>query len=170
MIRTGYSSESMNEAKQVGNLYHFTPIASLIQIIKSNKLAAHVADNHSSASVSLTRDSHLSRSKGSNARIVIDGDKLSNRYKVKPINITSSDPYSPAWETESEERVLGDITDLKKYIVSVDLHIRLFQDPKYVDRTKKIMNRIGMDSLEDLIQFLDKHKIPHGIYGKMSGR
>ena len=52
----------------------------------------------------------------------------------------------------------------------MDLHIRLFQDPKYVDRTKKIMNRIGMDSLEDLIQFLDKHKIPHGIYGKMSGR
>lgn len=170
MIKSGYSSGLLNESKQVGRLYHFTPVASLVKIIESNELRASQADNHTAKSISFTRDKQLSRGRASTARLVIDGDKLSNNLRIKPINIISSDPYSLPWETESEERVIGSITDLKKYLVSVDLHIRLLKDPKHADRTKKILSRVGIDSIDDLLAFLDKHKIPHGIYGKISDK
>lgn len=123
--------EFINEGKQIGFLYHYTYLIHAIQIIDENVMK--MGELHQS--ISFTRDknfhkrSFIFRKEGRDVRIVIDGDKLSQKYKVQPYN------YFSGWgnnskltakaggvgEDQSEETVLSDIHDIKKYIISIDL-------------------------------------------------
>jgi len=121
------------EAKQVGTIYHYTDIDSLREIIKTNQLTG-------AGQVSFTRDSRFldttvvdGLSNNAECRLVIDGDKLSNNYKIKPVNF-----YYPSYNsarpviitgmgdgiptgTESEEAVETDVIEnIKNYIIRID--------------------------------------------------
>jgi len=78
------------EEKQVGILYHFTTLNNLINIANENfMLKASTRNNYPEnfkKFVSFTRDKNLF-TPGENetlVRIVIDGSKLSNNYKIVP--------------------------------------------------------------------------------------
>ena len=88
----------LREAKQAGPLYHFTNIESLSDILQSglkfvlnnSTLPQHTGTYY----ISATRDKsgagvidYLSNMTEFNVRLQLDGDKISERYKVEPINI-----------------------------------------------------------------------------------
>jgi hypothetical protein len=88
----------LREAKQVGPLYHFTNIKYLKGIINSGlKFEPNnstLPQHKNTYSISVTRDKigagvidYLSNVSDFDVRIKLDGDKISEIYRVEPINI-----------------------------------------------------------------------------------
>jgi hypothetical protein len=144
----------LNEGKQVGLLYHYTSEKGLKSILQSNKLNAstELYQGHELYYVSFTRNKNFHK-KGANwnvktdYRITIDGDKLSNKYKIQPFAYVPGWDYTENWEydwledeseadrrhffdatgkyDEQEERIHfkngnSSIEDIKKYIIAID--------------------------------------------------
>jgi len=107
----------LNEGKQVGTLYHFTPLNNLIKIFQSNCLKDRTASGEEvhfkpkKYYVSFTRNKDFNtiakvfglrtginfNNVGCICMITVDGDKLSNSYSTEPardINFSSTDPKS----------------------------------------------------------------------------
>src|SRR3990167_9661499 len=100
------------EAKQVGILYHYTSVSSFFKILDENvlKISRILKGNKKLSAVSFTRDKNfhsLDRGiGGEDIRFVVDGNKLSNNYKIEPFFDANFPNYrSTAWD-ESEEIVL----------------------------------------------------------------
>ena len=136
------------ESKQVGIIYHWTSLDSLVNILKSNELKSNINDDYSSIDFRLDKDPsfkikpHVSftRTKGKvqgndhifalPCALEIDGDKLSNNYKIEPYSMTS-DPKIKAgsyvdpeeeeevYQAEYEERIYSDIKNLNRYIKAI---------------------------------------------------
>jgi hypothetical protein len=129
------------EGKQVGILYHNTSIKKAIQIIKTNKLKTKLDTEHIftdyrnkdedfifimghpvhkdylegkiKAFISFTRNKNYRRVED-NVQFILDGDKLSENYKISPYSHFGGRSYD-----EMEERIYKDIDDLQKYIIKV---------------------------------------------------
>lgn len=111
----------ITESKQVGILYHYTSFSNGLWIIKSNTLKGSISKP---SFVSLTRDKSFHKQHrimaGTDLRLVLDGDKLSTKYKIKPHDFGAED--------ESEERILTTaIIDIKKYLIRIDLYESLWE-------------------------------------------
>jgi hypothetical protein len=119
------------EAKQVGILYHYTSIFRLPRILSMNQLGEW------NTYVSFTRDKNFHRHtregiEVEECRFVIDGDKLSQHYRVLPYNYfgdkgpagigkyAEDRPHHRTWD-EQEERVMKNVTDLKNYIIKLQI-------------------------------------------------
>lgn len=102
----------LKEAKQVGVLYHYTYLKNLISILKTNTLK--LSSNHET--ISFTRDKLAYKNIASiySCRLVIDGDKLSENYKLKPIQ------YSYTKKDEMETEGYKDIKNIIRYIIRID--------------------------------------------------
>jgi hypothetical protein len=114
----------LKEAKQVGILYHFTDIEGLLGILKTNELwASETNADH----VSLTRDKqgwHVGTLDNA-FRISLDGNKISNKYKIRPYSWWGNDRGTR--NTESEEAVLTDkITNIRDYIIDINANKHLY--------------------------------------------
>ena len=121
----------LNESKQVGTLYHIMDKNSFIYNLTNDKIA-----NNKDDIISFSRSknfksipNHLPEYKVF-ARFTIDGNKLSNNKKIFPVD----DKYynSPQnkntsnfdWlfeEDEFEERTIGVINDIGKYITKIEI-------------------------------------------------
>jgi len=114
----------LKEAKQVGILYHFTDIEGLLGILKTNELwASETNADH----VSLTRNKqgwHVGTLDNA-FRISLDGNKISNKYKIRPYSWWGNDRGTG--DTESEEAVLTDkITNIRDYIIDINANKHLY--------------------------------------------
>lgn len=125
----------MKEWKQVGIIYHFTKLANLEMMLKYNFLMVS-RNNHFSTTRKYNLPTHnkgdVTLSRGYNVRIQIDGNRLSEKYKIKPLrgathptndifqNNVSRVPY---WYEENEEVILNieDGLELKNFILGVDI-------------------------------------------------
>lgn len=126
------------EEKNVGILYHLMDGHSLEFNLKND-----VIGNGKNHLLSFTRNKNLNTIEGNDLfnkyafKFVIDGNKLSNKYKISPVrdNNYKSD--------ESEERVIGTIKDIGKYIIEIWIMKKKFDN--YYDGEKKeildIINR-----------------------------
>jgi len=108
----------MFENKQVGELYHLVDIDKLNFIIDTNTIKSYKFNN-----ISLTRNILLNSYIGNNPttifKLIIDADKLSNSYKIKPFRYKS---MNGMFFNEYEEVVLtNNIIDAFKYIKKVVL-------------------------------------------------
>jgi len=127
--------EALYEAKQAGILYHYTLHSYLIDVIQDNLLLARSTTakdnlNKSIKAISLTRDSKFEskprKIMGLESRIVLDGDKLSTKYKISPY---SEPEYRNPESSESEERIIftndssEGISNLDKYVISYDINV-----------------------------------------------
>ena len=134
----------LNEAKKVGTLYHFTSLVSLYHIIKYNQLESireleHEAyDTYKSLyryrggvyTFSFTRNKNLHKQNPSidtplSVRLELDGDKMSNKYKIRPYAWQGRNASIPKHRSdESEEMVvIGDtyFKDIDDYLITFNI-------------------------------------------------
>lgn len=118
--------QSLTEGKQVGILYHYTKYENLINILHTDTLIAGKHNGVNRKYVSFTRNKNFHLSNGSiptHVRLVIDGDKLSNRYKIEPF--TDDDSiygYDVRLPDEMEERIrLKEVKKISNYILRIDI-------------------------------------------------
>jgi hypothetical protein len=147
-------NKTINEGKQVGPLYHYTSANGLKGILQSNKINASEENylGNELYYISFTRNKNFHK-KGSKFgvsteyRITLDGDKLSNKYKIRPFAYIPGWDIEDSWELdwlddepenvrrdffnatgdydEQEERIFfknenGGIDNIKNYILTVD--------------------------------------------------
>jgi hypothetical protein len=115
-------NEQLGEGKQVGTLYHFTRTGELIGILENNILKASdmwATNKDSRPFNAFTRNKNGWNVGGfpTDVRISIDGDKLSNKYKIQPFNMEFG-------VDEMEERVYKDIPNIKNYITDITINTK----------------------------------------------
>lgn len=117
------SITKLDEAKQVGLLYHATELEDVIYILQTNKLNA---SRDIGISVSRSKTFFLNNgiySRGGydpwNACLVLDGDKLSNNYKILPFQYpTEKDSFETLIITNKDlddEKYDYPISSIDKY-------------------------------------------------------
>ena len=143
--------ENLLEAKQVGDLYHFTSEAGAIGILKDNKLNG--SKSISKKQISFTRNkNYLTQTDvgGKSTimiRIAVDGEKLSNKYKVQPTNFFPG-RYGEKGirQDEFEEIIKKDgIDNIKNYIKEITIDrdglIEYTDSVNYLNITAKLQNK-----------------------------
>lgn len=162
--------QPLSERKQVGNLYHFTSYTSLIQIINSGFV---LTTKHKDIQpyVSFTRNKSMySDSISTQARLTIDGNKLTDRYKLSP-HADEKAGYGRSSVDESEERV-----SLLRYPKGVDVSKSLIEvtlrkinpnidwdDPDSFQDSEDFVEPPSLEDYNTLINLLKKKNIPFKI-------
>jgi hypothetical protein len=162
-------------AKQVGTLYHFTPVGQIVGIFKNGALFSERRVQYGPYEgrkfLSFTRNPRLEFNAGysnedkvgfnANARIVIDGTKLSNHNKVLPTTDLETEASHTGRE-EAEEAVIlpegMDSLNIKPYVLRVDL----FNDPTVPNYNAKWM--------PEAIEVLKKAGIAYRVLDTKAGR
>lgn len=118
-------NEFINEEKQVGTIYHYTSLQNFFSIIKDDELLSTGPDSISQHFISFTRNKNLHKNtkinslSGMTIAFEVDGTKLSNKYKIHPINFFNKLGKNKHPD-EDEERLEFDkqssINPLSKYI------------------------------------------------------
>ena len=179
MIKLINILKEIAEGKQVGTLYHYTDIKHngvqvLYNIIKQNTLIPP----EWSGKVSLTRSKNQDFVKAQEKSvIVLDGDKLSNNYKITPYHdmgwnydIQDIEPEDRDkidkippierfqrnfLEDEMEEEIKGPIKNLSKYIIKIIIN---------VDNKDEYQNDPELlQDINQLIDLLKEKNIPYEI-------
>jgi hypothetical protein len=143
---TNLLKKALHEAKQVGNLYHFTPLSNLKKILETrvmfpndeNAISTSIRPNMS------TRDFQDMKN-ASIARIMLDGDKISTKYKIRPF---AYGEYNDQ-EDLGEEQIItnGDKFPFIPYLKRIDIFLN----------KKETVN-------PKIIELLEKANIPYKIY------
>lgn len=153
----------LNEAKNVGILYHVTNLAGLIGILKSDTI-----HSQRPGGISFSRDKNNWYDDG-NFAIIVDSTKLSNNHKLDPYSWTTyhpewADPKHGAKDHQSETRLLprgmkpvnkedmvfGDVfsdtvfelPDLHKYIIGLRVNLNNYTDDWNCCVPKQYANKI----------------------------
>ena len=148
--------EVINEASQRGELYHFTPIGNLEKLLKSQYIIPN-AENQISTSIrpnmqtSWTTGDNSSRINNDMSdsipvvRLTLDGDKITNKYKVKPW----------AWDEEDlgEEQII--VNGKNFYFMPYLKRIDIFKNGSKGSKSKKIT------AATELLKSLN---IPYEVY------
>jgi hypothetical protein len=168
--------EALDEAKQVGILYHFTSYSGLLKIAQDGmKLKDFVAANidkvklgdyNQDTYVSFTRNRDLtSDTIYRQCRITVDGTKLSNQYKITPYADTKAG-YSRTTQDESEERILvkkeHGYVDISKCVQTIDVLkiINIAYDDAEEAEPPSLANYY------ELLKYLKEHNIPFNLVTK----
>jgi len=138
------------EAKQVGTIYHFTRLSSLFDMIKFDFDMSSHQDY-----ISFTRNYNMiDYEKNQNdlaydfklgdkriVRIAIDGDKLSNKYKIEPfLDITNNVKRSAG---EQEQRIKQKLISIKCCIKQIDI---IDADSSTHDKIQKDIKDLGYNN------------------------
>jgi hypothetical protein len=126
----------ITEAKQVGNVYHFTTLENWeiikkqgIKFIKDNLSPFNPKYNNILYSISVTRDKSGDTPSAygkAEVKITLDGDKISNKYKITPVNASNIfQPKSSDYSKEegwAEERIISNTPGYlsTEYIIDVE--------------------------------------------------
>jgi hypothetical protein len=147
-------------AKQRGQLYHFTSLQALAKILNSNILQASPDLKVSSDDgpvtdfyyFSTTRDKFLYKKNPKIAsfevRLVLDGDKLSSKYKIEPYyyyyDEMIDEPAPKHDQDESEERIVlknsKEIPNASNYITKIQILIDNIDKDK-IDEIKYLVDK-----------------------------
>ena len=131
------------EGKQVGDIYHVCTIDSYLNWIKPNNILQasgkykNWLHNAETDWVSFTRNQRFTvetddvEAENVLLQLVVDGDLLSNNYKIGPYNDFAwdvegekDDTWDNPEERESEEAVKGPIKDVSQYIKEIRFDVR----------------------------------------------
>ena len=130
--------KNLLESKQVGIIYHYTTFNTGLKILQSNQLKSSDAADSTNAkpvfAISFTRDKRFhdnhvvgfeesSFGNTPQLRLTLDGNKLSNRFKVQPYS--QGGVFDKGKKSfEAEERIISDkpfTIPLSDYLISVDV-------------------------------------------------
>lgn len=163
----------IKEAKQVGTLYHFTSYSKLVKIINSGFV---LTTEHKDIQpyVSFTRDKSMySDSISTQVRLAIDGDGLSNRYKIMP-HADVKAGYGRGSVDEMEERVslltYPQGVDISKYLRIVDIkkinENFNWDDPDTFQDTEDFVEPPSFEDYNEAVKLLKSKNIPYKIVEK----
>lgn len=164
------ASKNLAEAKQVGTLYHFTSYKSLVQIIKSDFVLT-TTQTDIQPYVSFTRNKRFqSDTISTQARLTIDGDQLSNKYKISP-HADVKAGYGRRSQDEAEERIslekYPNGVNVSKYLIEVTLRkINAsfdYDDPDTFQDTEDFVEPPSLESYNEAIKLLKDNGIPYKI-------
>lgn len=153
------------EGKQVGTLYHYTSLKTADKILKdgfiqgSDKSISGYSDDiigKNSYSLSFTRNKNFHKvyrviGGYPECRFVIDGDDLSNKYKIQPVAARGFEKKK-SQDFEAEEVIVSPSqikVPVKPYVKSIDLlieptdnwDIEGFDSYKFIEVLKKIKSQ-----------------------------
>lgn len=143
----------IRERKQVGIIYHYTSLVSLLKILKTGTLKAGAE-----GTISTTRNKNgkdmIFGLESNQCCLVLDGNTLSDTYKIKPYrDIINS------YEDEQEERIFtSEIKNIDKYIIKIILFNP--DDWSFSGKETKVISKIlGLDyfDLDAVIEFLENN-------------
>lgn len=150
----------ITEAKQVGILYHYTTIGNALKITRDNRLNRSFDTDENMDFISFTRDKNFhtvedritSGITGLDCRFVVDGDKLTNNYKIKPYDYYKGEYENDELYNEYEERVIGkDIYNFSKYVIALEINeVQLYEWIKDSEG-RRITKLLNIDNSEDSI-------------------
>jgi hypothetical protein len=137
----------LNEAKQVGNIYHFTPLSNLKDILSTQFLYPNDEDQ-----ISTSRRPNMSTRDFQDmktspiVRIALDGNKISNKYKIRPFAFGADEGNA---EDLGEEQIVvnGEKFPFIPYLKRIDI---------FLNKKEKINDK--------LIELLEKANIPYKLY------
>jgi len=163
-------SHNLTEAKQVGTLYHFTSYTNLVKIIKSDFVLTTTLKDIQPY-VSFTRNKRFhSDTISTQARLTIDGDELSNKYKISPHADTKAG-YGRRSQDEAEERIslekYPNGVDVSKYLIEVTLRkINTafdWDDPDTFQDTEDFVEPPSLESYNEVVKLLKDNGIPYKV-------
>jgi hypothetical protein len=143
--------KEITEAKQVGNLYHFTPLKNIIPMLDSQVLIPNMEGQISTTrrpDMDISGFMKMQMGKSNTARLMLDGDKISTKYKIRPFVYFDDYEYEDGEDLGEEQIIIN-----KKnfyflpYLKRIDIFI-----------TKKEKN------IDKITMLLDKMDIPYKIY------
>lgn len=112
--------KSINEGKHIGDLYHVLDYEKLKFVLQSNTIRSYKAGG---GRISTSRDkmfnSYLGDTPTSIFKLVLDGEKLSNHYKINPFKYFSRN--GSGFDEREEQIKTPIIQNAKKYIKHVVL-------------------------------------------------
>lgn len=171
---TNLLKEILNEAKQIGNIYHFTPINYCIKILKDQYIQPNYEQKISTTRYANSDVGFISHGETDiMCRIMLDGDKISNTYKIKgyvhPADVEST--YGDDEDDDYEDRkiFLSRKGAKGKYAEeAIDTKGERFYLLPYVKRIdvfiEKNTNKKQQKYLETLKNLLNKMSIPYELY------
>jgi hypothetical protein len=123
------------ESKHIGVIYHFTHLMNLYFILENKTFISRYNDlskYNYDYSVSCTRNKSF---KWGGIRIMLDGDKISNSFVVKPVS------YFKFNKSQSEERIFTnkETFPIFYYIIQIDILEHLKDDDMF-DDVLKLLN------------------------------
>jgi hypothetical protein len=158
----------LNEGKQVGILYHFTTFEYLLDILKSNKLLTrtyNIDNPYGKQVISFTRNKdfaktnkifwfRLAGNRPIEARLTLDGDKLSNNYHLEPVRdqwVFNSDNPRSKWSKTPKV-----VKKTKKYYTADESEERLITNKDYIPLKDYLLEIkiIGVDQNTDWVREL----------------
>ena len=145
----------LNDAKQVGDIYHFTPLSNVSAILKTQYMTPNEEQQ-----ISATRWADMSTAGFQDmkskpiARFMFDGNKLSTKYQIRPFSY-SGEGLSGADLTHSDFEKLGE----EQIVVDG----RNFYFMPYLKRIDIFVQK-GNPDLSKSIAILDKINIPYSVY------
>ena len=149
------------EAKQVGTIFHFTTLPVLYKIISEKEPFTMKSENgetfSASRNASLDLNPHF---KECRAIIYIDGDKLSERYKIKPVAGFTGDQSGVLDIHSPHPRVTRNRGEAEEAVFQLPVNIRMYVKHIHIKPTKW-----DTDFYEPVTKKLDELGITHG-YGK----
>ena len=129
MIKLTSLLKEITEAKQVGDRYHFTSLKGLYGILKDGFIKPN-AENQISTTRNKQMDLTIFPAGGGAALImlILDGDKISNKYKIRPFNIAGDYDNLPIYlnKYEFEEQIItnGKNFPIFPYLKNVSITIQ----------------------------------------------
>ena len=153
--------EYIGEAKQVGTIYHYTDLESLHKMVHQND--PFVMRSYNGETISTSRNSNLPITGGHNkhfaksgVRIALDGDKISEHHKVRPVaglidnepdvlNHKHNDHRVKRSSGEAEESIMKHPFDMKKYIKHIHIIRNREHDEKYEKEIKPKLDELGIE-------------------------
>jgi hypothetical protein len=150
MIKLTDLLKEITEAKQVGDLYHFTPLSSLRNILGTRVLFTNEEDQIST-SVRANMDTDVLEKFGDDpiVRFMLDGNKISNKYKIRPFAYGVNDSGSDYIEDLGEEQIVtnGKNFPFFPYLKRIDIFLN----------QKETIN-------PKVLELLTKANIAHKVY------
>jgi len=153
--------KQIREAKQVGTIYHYTTIEKLHDMIhQDHPFTMH---SHNGETISASRNSNLPMQGGYNksfsehgVRIALDGDKISEHHKVKPVagltdnesdvmNHKHNDKYRVKRSSgEAEEAIFKQPLNIHKYIKHIHIIKHRNHDDYFEHHIKPKLTELGI--------------------------
>ena len=173
------SYTQINEAKQVGLLYHVTSMEGFHNIVKDNfkfksQINSGIRGKENKASISFSRKpkGDFMPTLGRMVRFTIDGDKLSHKYKIQPYadrkslsgNYGRREYASQYDEAESilirqKDGNYGKPVDLKPYIIRIDVIYHSMFDRDF-ERERDFLESIDLPVFVHKDTWDSTHEVP----------